>query len=130
MATLHLTLKRRWFIDILRGIKKEEYREIKPFWTQRLHEQFETVTFRNGYRNGSPVMVLEFRGLEVKEIVHPVSGELVTVYAIKLGALLTTSDCDGLKEGTGAQARTVPHADAGGDGGAVQHGAEGPDGAG
>lgn len=34
--TLHLTLKKRWFEMILRGEKKEEYREIKPYWFMRL----------------------------------------------------------------------------------------------
>lgn len=34
--TLHLTLKKRWWDMIERGEKREEYREIKPYWTQRL----------------------------------------------------------------------------------------------
>lgn len=33
---LHLTLKREWFDMILRGEKKEEYRELKPYWAVRL----------------------------------------------------------------------------------------------
>jgi hypothetical protein len=34
--TLHLTLKKKWFNMILHGIKREEYREIKPYWLSRL----------------------------------------------------------------------------------------------
>lgn len=34
--TLHLTLKKKWFDMIASGEKKEEYREIKPYWSQRL----------------------------------------------------------------------------------------------
>ena len=36
--TLHLTLKKKWFDMILTGIKKEEYREIKPYWLVRFIE--------------------------------------------------------------------------------------------
>lgn len=36
MATLTLTLKKKWFDMIKSGVKTEEYREIKPFWTKRL----------------------------------------------------------------------------------------------
>lgn len=35
MKVLHLTLKRKWFDMILSGEKKEEYREIKPYWLVR-----------------------------------------------------------------------------------------------
>lgn len=63
---LILTLKKKWFDMIRSGEKKEEYREIKPYYTSRfcnvvLHNggHFEkigkedlplgTVKFRNGY---------------------------------------------------------------------------------
>jgi hypothetical protein len=36
MEILNLNLKERWFNMTLSGIKKEEYREIKPFWIKRL----------------------------------------------------------------------------------------------
>ena len=36
MKTLTLSLKKQWFDMIKSGIKKEEYREIKPFYTVRL----------------------------------------------------------------------------------------------
>lgn len=36
MKTLTLSLKKQWFDMIKAGIKKEEYREIKPFWKKRL----------------------------------------------------------------------------------------------
>lgn len=34
--TLHLVLKKKWYELIESGIKKEEYREIKPYWIKRL----------------------------------------------------------------------------------------------
>lgn len=74
---LILPIKKKWFNMILSGEKKEEYREIKPYYTTRLinvlgrdrlvkgeenkrlllksqdEKQFE-VLFRNGYSSNSP----------------------------------------------------------------------------
>lgn len=36
--TLHLNLERKWFDMIYQGIKKEEYRELKKYWEDRLQE--------------------------------------------------------------------------------------------
>ena len=36
MKILHLVLKAQWYDMIDRGEKKEEYREIKPYWSNRL----------------------------------------------------------------------------------------------
>lgn len=36
MKTLYLPLKKKWYEMIENGIKTEEYREIKPYWKQRL----------------------------------------------------------------------------------------------
>lgn len=36
MKTLHLPLKKEWYDMIERGVKTEEYREIKPYWINRL----------------------------------------------------------------------------------------------
>ena len=36
MKTLTLSLKKQWFDKIKAGVKKEEYREIKPYYTSRL----------------------------------------------------------------------------------------------
>lgn len=47
MATLTLTLKKKWFDMIKRGVKKEEYREIKPFWTKRL--TFPVIDYVDGH---------------------------------------------------------------------------------
>ena len=94
--TLHLTLFRRWFIDILEGTKTEEYREIKPFWAKRLSQQYDTVTFRNGYAKDAPLMVVEFKGMEIKTIYHPIHHKPMTVFAVKLGRILHTDNCDKL----------------------------------
>lgn len=51
--TLHLTLKKKWFDMIASGEKKEEYREIKPYWVNRLtwHEHHEEVSCANSLKD-------------------------------------------------------------------------------
>lgn len=39
MKTLHLPLKAKWYDMIESGVKTEEYREIKPYWSKRLECQ-------------------------------------------------------------------------------------------
>ena len=63
---LILPIKKKWYDMILSGEKKEEYREIKPYYRSRLyHEGFLDryglpqihegwVLFRNGYSKNSP----------------------------------------------------------------------------
>jgi len=36
MSVLCLTLKKKWYDAIVHGDKREEYREIKDYWTRRL----------------------------------------------------------------------------------------------
>lgn len=64
MKTLTLSLKKQWFDMIKSGEKKEEYREIKPFWKKRLRsvvlktdlstvyegfQRYDTLVFTLGY---------------------------------------------------------------------------------
>lgn len=71
---LILPIKKKWFDMILSGQKKEEYREIKTYWTKRLLKSdipfdlnkllyklrtgegrfCKTIIFKNGYRKNSP----------------------------------------------------------------------------
>lgn len=72
---LILPIKKKWFDMIKSGEKKEEYREIKTYWTSRLLKadiEFDIeklqnklrqngailrqVKFRNGYREDSPTI--------------------------------------------------------------------------
>jgi hypothetical protein len=62
--TLHLTLKRQFFDEIVRRVKNKEYRQYKPYWKTRLEDRkYDVVKFRNGYGRNAPEMVVEFRGL-------------------------------------------------------------------
>jgi hypothetical protein len=47
---LTTTIKRRWLQEIVAGTKRIEYREIKPYWTERLGNV--SVPFRLRLING------------------------------------------------------------------------------
>jgi hypothetical protein len=62
---LHLTLKKKWYDMIASGEKKEEYREIKPYWNKRLlNKTYDVIIFKNGYSSDAPSMKVEFLGLK------------------------------------------------------------------
>lgn len=63
---LTLPIKKKWFDMIRSGVKKEEYREIKPYYTTRiinsLRKSLEPegqflVCLRNGYSCSSPELI-------------------------------------------------------------------------
>jgi hypothetical protein len=59
---LHLTLHRKWFGMILLGQKKEEYREMKPYWNHRLSlRKYDAISFRNGYAKDAPQILVELK---------------------------------------------------------------------
>lgn len=83
MRILHLTLHKRWFDAIASGDKKEEYREIKPFWIKRLEGRaYDQIHFRNGYHSNAPFMRVEYHGLTRGQF------EGREVFAIRLGQVL------------------------------------------
>lgn len=58
---LRLTLKRKWFDMIASGVKKEEYRKIKPWILSRLQgKSYDAVEFSNGYGKHVPKVVVEY----------------------------------------------------------------------
>lgn len=64
---LTLPIKKKWFDMILSGEKKEEYREIKPYYNSRFRHAWQgsliggraprKIRFRNGYSATSPSCV-------------------------------------------------------------------------
>ena len=73
MKILHLTLKKKWFDEILVGRKNTEYREIKPYWTKRLLNKdgtpikYDLIYFRNGYSKDCRKMIVEYKGLNISK---------------------------------------------------------------
>ena len=79
-SILHLTLERQWFDDIVRGVKDEEYRDLKDYWKKRLEgRKYDIVRFRNGYATNAPEMDVEFLGVDKRS----------DCYAIRLGKILS-----------------------------------------
>lgn len=104
---LHLTLTKRWFDMILYGEKKEEYREIKPYWSQRLtnmakdvmcfqYRKYDYVQFTNGYGKDMPTMKVEFKGICEGHPAFKWIGkdplEVGFVYIISLGDVIEISN--------------------------------------
>ena len=78
MKTLKLVLKRKWYDMISSGEKKEEYREISPYWKRQIMElrwwepfprvrEFDSVTFYLGYAKDRPSMTFKIEGISVGE---------------------------------------------------------------
>lgn len=91
MSTLKLVLKNHWFNEIKSGRKTHEYREVKPYWVQRImmnvREQVymlnwvnnngnydecpcwlyccNKVEFRNGYRKNAEKMLFWVKSINV-----------------------------------------------------------------
>lgn len=87
MKTLHLTLHKIYFNQILNKTKKTEYREIKPYWTKRFYKdnkpiKFDKIIFKNGYNKDSRTMEVEWKGIKK-----------TNQYEIKLGKILKTCLC-------------------------------------
>ena len=64
MKTLHLVLKHKWYDMIASGEKKEEYREIKPYWTKRLTYpcRYTYVCFHRGYTSTTMTFAIKSIG--------------------------------------------------------------------
>jgi len=86
---LTLPLRKEWYGMIECGKKKEEYREIKPFWTSRLVnkdgsiKKFKYVVFSYGYTKRR--MCFECKGIYVGGGNPRWGGGGNDVYCIKLG---------------------------------------------
>jgi hypothetical protein len=93
--TITTTLEREWFSQIVERKKRVEYRQIKPYWTQRLRKI--KVPFRLVLRNGMtpPVPVLTVR---VDRIVpSPWGKKRSGTYALHIGRVLKVERWDRAK---------------------------------
>jgi hypothetical protein len=61
--TLKLVLKAKWFKMIASGEKREDYREIKPYYDSRLKNKPEYVGFQLGYRKNCSKMTFRIQGV-------------------------------------------------------------------
>lgn len=109
MSVLILHIKKKWFDLILSGEKKEEYREIKPYWSARLcdswdaigvrwchqkerldYKSFEVIEFRNGYGRDARRCRVKYNGLDTGPARPEWGGELFDddVYRLRLGDII------------------------------------------
>lgn len=87
MERLTLTLKGQWFTMIASGTKKEEYRDIKPFWDSRIwnhRDEIKEVMFLRG--RGS--MIFKVDSITIGHGKPEWGAPPVPVYILKLGQRL------------------------------------------
>lgn len=78
MKILDIVVSKEPFDMIEAGIKKEEYREDKPYWIKRLvtlvydglkfsykPKHFDYVQFRNGYKKDARKLLIEYKGIDI-----------------------------------------------------------------
>jgi hypothetical protein len=95
MKTLHLTLKEEWFKMIAAGIKKEEYRTIKPYWDKRLEgKDYDVIKFVWGYGDHRPNLTIECLGIQKGGEGKYEWGWEEGCYVIKLGKILEQNKID------------------------------------
>lgn len=111
MKVLKLTIKKQWFDMLLSGEKKEEYREIKPYWITRLttgetrhflriqgankyhYKKYDYVEFTNGYGKDKPSATFECRGIAIGKGNPKWGAPAEDVFIIKLGEEVSRSNC-------------------------------------
>lgn len=83
---LYLSVKKRYFEEIKAKIKKEEYRAITPYWTNKLTtgKPYTHIIFACGYNDPERIKI-PYKGYKIKTIIHEFFGNVPTkVYAITL----------------------------------------------
>lgn len=85
MRVLNLVLKYKWYNMIESGVKTEEYREIKPYWTKRIGIM-DAVKFSYGYTKRT--MMFECRSITIGKGNPEWGAPNEDVYIIKLGKRL------------------------------------------
>ncbi len=103
MKTLHLNVKKQWFDMIASGFKKEEYREIKDYWVNRLmkadasFEKFDLIEFKNGYQKNAPTFIVKLNSIFIGKPKAKWSGnifgnEIKDCFVISLGEIIENHD--------------------------------------
>lgn len=88
LKVLRLAVRKEYFYEIKAGIKKEEYRLIKPYWIKRLSTKYDEVWITCGYPKKTEtdkILKFKYNGFYIKKINHKEFGDSeIEVYAIKL----------------------------------------------
>lgn len=105
---LYLVLQKKWFLEILKGEKKEEYRDFTDYYINRLGvidkdgelvdtKKYNTVRFQLGYTKNAPQIVLECNDVlfEIDNDAKEMNTEN-TNFVIVLGDILEKINCESL----------------------------------
>lgn len=93
--TIYLTIQTVFFDMIASGVKKEEYRAIKPYYDERFRdaENIGFVTLVAGYRKSSPTMTVEVLSIAPGDMRPEWSGgETGRSYVIRLGKICSIAN--------------------------------------
>ena len=84
MKILHIHVKKRYWELARQGVKEEEYRLIKPYWTKRLvGKNYTLIYYYLGYTDKK--RIFRYDGYKIKTILHLEFGNKPTkVYALSL----------------------------------------------
>lgn len=108
---LYLVLTKKNFVDILKGMKKEEYRAFSDYYIERLGEVDEdgeligtvtpeTIRFQMGYSKNAPQMVVRCKDVLIDVDKEVKEGEDLTTdnsnFALLLGDILEKTNCEKL----------------------------------
>ena len=91
METLTTTIRRPYLVEILHGTKPIEYRDIKPYWTDRLAKYHAPFLLRliNGMSKNAPEVTVTVTKV-MKSRKYP------DQYELHLGEVIHTKNCRGL----------------------------------
>jgi len=111
---LYLTIESHWLKMIWLGFKREEYREIKPYWVTRLikgnpqgllsayytdtmnfiqlfkPKHFNKIQFRAGYGKNSPIILIEFQAISIGKGIKNFGAPKYPVFRLRLGEIIET----------------------------------------
>ena len=106
---LYLVLKKKWFLEILKGTKKEEYRDYTDYYIERLCEfdkdsnlidvkKYDVIRFQLGYSKNAPQMIVELKEIMIEE--DESDDEIFTPencnFVLVLGEILEKINCESL----------------------------------
>ena len=82
---------------IASGEKKEEYREITPYWSKRISgKEYTHILFRNGYSKKARSLLVELLWVEVSTGYYAWGADRIQrYYVLRLGEIVER--CDGVK---------------------------------
>lgn len=105
---LYLVLQKKWFLEILKGDKKEEYRDFTEYYIKRLTvekdgeivdtRKYDVVRFQFGYSKNAPQIIVECKEILI-EMDNEEDKEFTSEncnFVIILGKILEKINCEGL----------------------------------